>query len=300
MEFILNLRFQRIMALISRLRRPIQASIRWAKLSTGVSQIDAITTAGKNANALVHRNLTLKQKLAVSARILADAGHGASLAGQVSCRDQSDAHGDVTFWTGVYGKSFDEMNPSDFIKVGKELNVLEGEGSPNLATRFHSHVYRNRPDIQCIVHSHPLHTSALAQLGVPLFISHMDHMALYDDVQFLQQWPGVPFGDEEGEIITGVLAPNHHAALLAHHGLIVTGRSVEEAVYRAFFFERAAQVQLEMMSANGGSMANLPQVDSKLAAIARDWRISEGPVKAHYSSWSRMTLKTHGEAFLEL
>lgn len=262
-----------------------------------VTQVAAIKTAGANANKLVHPQYTVQQKLALSARILADFGQGETLSGQISCRDEP-VDGDVSMWTGVYGKAFDEYTPIDLIKIDSKLQVIDGHGAPNLATRFHLHVYRNRSDINCIVHTHPIHTSALAQLGVPLFISHMDHMALYDDVQFLPVWPGVPFGDEEGAIITGVLAPNHNAALLAHHGMIVAGRTVEEATYRAVFFERAAQVQLAMMAANGGSLNNLPQVDKHLAEIARDWRISEGPVKAHYYSWARQTLAKATDDFI--
>lgn len=204
-------------------------------------------------------------------------------------------------WTGVYGKAFDEYNVHDFIQIDSNLHVINTDGqgkAPNLATRFHLHVYRNRSDAQCIIHTHPLYTSALAQLGIPLFISHMDHMALYNDIAFLPVWPGVPFGDEEGATITKVLAPSYHGALLAHHGLIVMGRTIEEVTYRAFFFERAAQIQLEMMAANGGRMDRLPQVDHHLAEIARDWRISDGPVKAHYYSWARMTLANAKDDFM--
>ena len=60
---------------------------------------------------------------------------------------------------------------------------------------------------------------------------------------FFGSRPGVPFGDEEGELISGVLAPDHKAALLAHHGLITCGGSIEEATYRAWFFERARQLK---------------------------------------------------------
>jgi L-fuculose-phosphate aldolase len=263
-----------------------------------VTQVEAIKTAGANANKLVHPQYKLEQQLALSARILADYGQGQTLSGQISARGES-LNGDVTMWTGVYGKAFDEYTSKDIIRIDNKLQVIDGEGAPNLATRFHLHVYRNRPDVQCIIHTHPLHTSTLAQLGVPLFISHMDHMALYNDVAFLPVWPGVPFGDEEGEIITKVLGPNYNSALLAHHGLIVVGRTIEEATYRAFFFERAAQMQLQLMASNGGTLNNLPQVDQKLAEIARNWRISDGPVKAHYYSWARMTLKNHSnEDFL--
>jgi L-fuculose-phosphate aldolase len=57
---------------------------------------------------------------------------------------------------------------------------------------------------------HPLYTSALAQLGVPLHIAHIDIMAFYDGVQYLPTWPGIPFGDEEGKLLEGVLITLHY------------------------------------------------------------------------------------------
>jgi L-fuculose-phosphate aldolase len=53
----------------------------------------------------------------------------------------------------------------------------------------------------------------------------------------------VPFGDEEGEIISKALGQKH-APLLAHHGQLVTCGTVEEAAVLAVFMERAAKMQL--------------------------------------------------------
>jgi L-fuculose-phosphate aldolase len=251
------------------------------------TQLAGIARARKNAAALKHPQYNKQQLLALSSRILADQGHGGTLAGQVTCRDVHD--GKVAMWTGTYGKQIDEYVPGDFIKIDENLNVVSGEGFPNLATRFHLHVYRNRSDVECIVHSHPINVATLAQLGVPLFISHMDVMALFEVTTFLPAWPGVPFGDEEGEIIINALG-GHSSALLAHHGLITTGRNIEEATYRAFFMEVAAEMQLKMMAANGGSIKGLPITDHKLSEIARDWRGSDGPVKAHFYAWARQTI----------
>jgi L-fuculose-phosphate aldolase len=50
-------------------------------------------------------------------------------------------------------------------------------------------------------------------------------------------WSGLPIGDEEGRI------------LLANHGLITTGTSIEEATYLAVYFERAAALQLAASAA---------------------------------------------------
>jgi hypothetical protein len=45
-------------------------------------------------------------------------------------------------------------------------------------------------------------------------------------------------------------------------------------------------------------MDRLPQVDHHLSEIAREWRISDGPVKAHYYSWARQTISKAKDDFL--
>merc|ERR1719261_1931614 len=229
----------------------------------------------------------MMEKLVLSARILADEGHGDTLAGQVTCRDTIDGH--LSMWTTRYGVLLEEITESDFLMIDQDLEVRKGKGFPNMATRFHLHVYRNRSDINCIVHTHPPATAALALTGKRLEIEHMDVMAMYGDVQHLEEWPGVPFGDWEGELIAGVLAPNHMAALLAHHGLIVGGRTLEEAIYRAWFFERAARMQLDAVGSLGGQ--NIRHTKRDIAEQARDWRINDGPVKAHFNAWARRVLR---------
>ena len=121
-------------------------------------------------------------------------------------------------------------------------------------------------------------------------LAHMDVMAFYEDVQFLPNWPGIPFGDEEGDIISGILSDKYYSALLANHGLIVGGTSIEEAVYRAWYFERAASLHLDALAAVGGDLNKISQVDPNLGTKARDWRISQGPVNAHFNAWAKLAI----------
>ena len=161
-----------------------------------------------------------KQKLALSARILANQGHGSGLAGQVTARGEKPG----TMWTGRFGLGLEEFRSSNFLLVDEDLNVLEGEGMANPANRFHLWIYRVRADVNSIVHTHPPNVSALSMLGVPLKPSHMDTAMLYNDCAFLEHWPGPPIGDEEGELISNALG-NKRAILLAHHGQLSTGKN---------------------------------------------------------------------------
>lgn len=161
---------------------------------------------------------TDRQKLALTCRILFEAGHDSGLAGQITSRGPEAG----TYYTQQLGLGFDEISAGNLLLVDEDLNVLHGHGMANPANRFHSWVYRARPDVNCIIHTHPLHIAALSTLEVPLQVSHMDLCPLYEDCAFLKDWPGVPVGNEEGEIISAALG-DKRAILLSHHGLLATG-----------------------------------------------------------------------------
>ena len=227
-----------------------------------------------------------RQKLALTCRALSDRGHDSGLAGQITAR--AEAAG--TYYTQRLGLGFDEITEDNLLLVDEDLNVIEGEGMANPANRFHSWIYRARPDVQCIVHTHPFHVAALSMLETPLVVSHMDTTPLYDDCAFLPLWPGVPVGNEEGEMISAAIG-DKKAILLAHHGQIVAGASVEEACSLAVLIERAAALQLAAMAA--GTIKELPE---KLAREAHDWTLLPNRSQANFAYYARRALVNHPDA----
>ncbi|MEB4210522.1 aldolase [Mycobacterium sp. 94-17] len=226
---------------------------------------------------------TTRQKLALTCRALFDAGHDSGLAGQITARAEAEG----TYYTQRLGLGFDEITDDNLLVVDEDLNVLDGDGIANPANRFHSWIYRARPDVQCIVHTHAFHVAALSMLEVPLIVSHMDTTPLYDDCAFLPDWPGVPVGNEEGEIITAALG-NKKAVLLAHHGHVIAGASVEEACSLSILIERAAKLQLAAMAA--GTVKELP---AELAREAHDWTLSPQRSRANFAYYARRALARH-------
>lgn len=226
-------------------------------------------------------NYTLRQKLTLTCRILFDNGHDSGLAGQITARtDQSG-----TFLTQQLGFGFDEISASNLLLVDENLQVLEGNGMANPANRFHAWVYRARPDVRCIIHTHAVHTAALSMLEVPLEISHMDNCMLYDDVAFLPKWPGVPVGNDEGELIASALG-SKRALLLAHHGLLVACGSIEEACLLALAFERTARMQL--LAASAGK---IQPIDAELGHEAHEWLLPAQRSAAAFAYYARRSLK---------
>ena len=214
--------------------------------------------------------------------ILSDEDHESGLAGQLTARGPRDN----CFWTLPLGLAFGEATPDSWLLIDNDMHVLEGAGShgirePNPATRFHLWVYRSRPDVNAIVHTHPPAASALAAAKVPVVVAHMDATPLFEDMVFLPDWPGLPTADREGELISASLGQSH-ALLLAHHGLLTAGRSVQEACFLAVFMERMARLQI-----NAAAVGGVVPVDAEQARRARDFLRTDRIMNITFDAWVR-------------
>ena len=216
-----------------------------------------------------------EELLAACCRILAAEGHESGLAGQVTARAKKPG----TWWTLQFGYGFEEATAERMVLVDEDLKPLRG-GRPNPGVRFHVWIYRKRPDVQAIVHTHAPHASALSCTSSSLKTIHMDSAMLHGTAH-LPEWPGVPVADDEGRIISGALG-DAKTILLANHGLLAAGASVEEATYLAVFFERAARMQLRAMAAGGFN-----EVKPALAEEAREFLLQPSIVRGTFSYWSR-------------
>ena len=240
----------------------------------------------KRATAAMEKHLpkpdwSIRQKLALTARMLAAEEHASGLAGQITARGKALG----TMWTARFGLGFEEVRARDFLLVDEELNVIRGDGMVNPSNRFHLWIYRARPDVHCIVHTHPPYCSALSMIGVPLRAAHMDTALFYDDCAWLETWPGPPIGDEEGELISEALG-DKNSILLAHHGQLAAAATVEEAAVRARTIEHAARLQLLAMAA--GTIRDLPPAAGRQA---HDYRLKPAPLNATFHYYARLALE---------
>jgi L-fuculose-phosphate aldolase len=226
--------------------------------------------------------------MALACRYLADEKHSRGLAGQISLKLS-----DGTFWTNRFDTGFGDVSASKLIRINDAMEVVEGEGMPNPATRFHMWVYAKRPDVRSIVHTHPPHASVLAMTGQPLSVALMDTMMFYDDVALLGNWPGVPVGNEEGELISEAIGQKN-AIILVNHGIMTVGQTLEEAVYRAVNLEYAAEMQL----AANASGHPVREVTEALARDAQKFTTAKRFVDATFDYWCRLAARSHPDALV--
>lgn len=220
-------------------------------------------------------DLAPRDALAACCRILAREGHESGLAGQVTALGEKPG----SWWTLKFGLGFEEATGERMVLVDEDLNPLSG-GRANPGVRFHVWIYRKRPDVKAIVHTHAPYASALAATGQPLKTIHMDSAMLHGTAH-LPEWPGVPVADDEGRIISGALG-GAKTILLSNHGLLAAGSSIEEATYLAVFFERAARMQIRAMAAGG-----FKEVKPELAEEACRFLLQPSIVRGTFAYWAR-------------
>lgn len=150
---------------------------------------------------------------------------------------------------------YDRIGADDIVVVDFEKNVLQGERNPSIEAGMHIGVYKARPDVGAVVHTHSVHASAVASLGrtIPPFLDEIVLM-LGGEIEVAEY--GVPGSEELAENAVRAMGKKN-AVLLANHGSLCCGKNLEDAFGNAELVERVAQIFI--LSSLLGGPKNLPQ-----------------------------------------
>jgi ribulose-5-phosphate 4-epimerase/fuculose-1-phosphate aldolase len=212
-----------------------------------------------------------KQRLAAAFRIFGAFGFDEGTAGHITARDpELTDH----FWVNPLGMNFKHIRVKDLLLVNEEGEVVEGDWPLNKAAFvIHSAIHAARPDVVAAAHSHSPNGKAWSSLRRPLDPITQDACAFYEDHALFDDYTGAVFELEEGKRIAHALGARK-AAILANHGLLTVGRSVDEAAWWFITMERTCQVQL-LAEAAGSPVL----IDPEYA------RLTAGQVGGHGTGW---------------
>jgi ribulose-5-phosphate 4-epimerase/fuculose-1-phosphate aldolase len=202
-----------------------------------------------------------KQRLAAAFRVFGRLGFDEGTAGHISARDpQLTDH----FWVNPLGMNFRHIRVKDLMLVNHFGEVVEGSWPLNEAAFvIHSQIHAARPDVASVAHSHSLHGKAWSSLRRPLDPLTQDACAFYGDHVLFDDYTGAVFDIAEGKRIADSLG-GCKAAILANHGLLTVGRTVDEAAWWFITMERSCQAQL-LAEAAGTPLLISPEVAEKTA-----------------------------------
>lgn len=203
-----------------------------------------------------------KQRLAAAIRLFGKYGYGEGISGHLSVRDPE--HLD-RFWVNPFGVSFTQVRVADLLCVDSGGRVVEGRHPLNpSAFVIHSHIHDSRPDAEAAALGHTANSRALGALGQLLEPIDQESAAFYERQVLYRHYLRPAVDDDQGAEIAAHLGDSR-AMLLAHHGLVTVGGSIDEAAHWFFTYESCAQVQLLAQSAG-----TMHVMDTTQACAARD------------------------------
>jgi len=177
----------------------------------------------------------LRQEMIRVTRIVANQGLIRSSDGNLSVR-LADTRFLMTP-SGLYKMS---MEPDDPIVVNQEGEVLIGKQGlkPTSEINMHLEAFRQRPDINAVLHAHPPYATALTIAGLPFPTDYLPEVLVaLGDVPVAQY--GTPGTLALVESIREHIK-DHNAVILSHHGSITVGNNLEEALVALERLEHAA------------------------------------------------------------
>lgn len=180
-----------------------------------------------------------KTKVALACNILAAEGHTDTIYGHVSARIAGSEH----VWMKPHTLGLEEVRPHDMLTIDLDGNKLAGELPRHSEFPIHTEIYRRRPDVQCVIHTHPPYATAFSAVDEPLRPVNHEGTLFAPMLPRFVQTTDLIVSPALGRAVAETLGA-YNALLLKNHGIVVVGASVEEACVTAIVLEKAARMQL--------------------------------------------------------
>ena len=137
------------------------------------------------------------------------------------------------------GVRYEQLRPEHMVVVDLDGRIVEGDLKPSSDTASHLYIYRHRPDVGGVVHTHSTYASAFAAVNRPIPV----YLTAQAD-EFGGPIPCGGFaligGEEIGQVVLESIG-NSCAVLLKNHGVITIGANAEAAVKAAVMLEDVAR-----------------------------------------------------------
>lgn len=180
-----------------------------------------------------------RQEVLEAVRRIVAAGLVAGASGNVSRRIRSTG-GDLVAIT-ASRVPYHRFGIGDVLVVDFDVEPVVGDGIPSSESLLHLAIYRARPDVGAVIHTHSVYASAFAVAGYPIPpILDEQVMMLGGAVEVAEY--GASASDDLAEKAVFALG-DRAAVLLRHHGVCGAGETLDDAVAVVELVERIAQIR---------------------------------------------------------
>ena len=170
--------------------------------------------------------------------------------GNVSCRIDDD-------WYVITpsGRHYEELTPADMVKVHCATNEYEGDIKPSSEGKVHSEIYRTRKEIGAVIHTHQTNASvvAAARREIPPILD--DQAQILGPTVRVADY-ALPSTKKMVKVCVKALK-GRYAALMANHGALGIGRTMDDAFVACVVLEKACKAFIEAEFLGGAKSINI-------------------------------------------
>ena len=207
----------------------------------------------------------VKYQVAVANRILAETGlctHILASLGHASMRVPNQPDLFIVKGRGYKMDALAAVRPEDMIVVDMDGNMVDGPvgTSQCFEVKMHSCIYRERPEVQAIVHTHPRFTNVMTLLEAKLKpMSNEGHQLVRNNLPVFPHSKLI-LSEEDGMGVVNAMGKSP-AVLLRGHGAVTAGSSLEQAVMHMLHLEDQAKLNWYARCAAGPDFNGIPDAD---------------------------------------
>ncbi len=135
---------------------------------------------------------------------------------------------------------YEIMEEKDMVVTDLEGNMIEGCHRPSSEWRMHAEIYKSLPHVRAVVHTHSPYATSFA-------VNHQEiPVVLIEMIPFLKGKIEVSAYAKQGSAQVGLNAVEilrrKNACLMANHGVVAVGESVESAYINSVYVEDTAKI----------------------------------------------------------
>jgi len=142
---------------------------------------------------------------------------------------------------------FEEVCASNLLKCDFDGNLI-GEHEHKLmpqAINIHGEIYKCSDRIMSAMHTHSINGVAVSSLECGLLFCNQQALRFYNDIAY-HDYDGLALHNEGEEIVKSLKEKN--VMILRNHGLLTTGATIAQALYRLYYLEMVCEIQVETLS----------------------------------------------------
>lgn len=160
---------------------------------------------------------------------------------------------------------YEQLQPEDIVALAFDGSST-GRHAPSSEWRFHCDIMHRRPDVEAIVHAHPIYATIIAIMG--LDIPPLHYMVAVAGGKDIRCAPYALFGSPALSEAALQALEGRKACLLGHHGIIAVGRSLQGALWLAGEVETLAKQFHGCLQIGGPKLLSDAAMDDVLVKIA--------------------------------